>query len=180
MRFFAPVRHHPLTGSLVALVLAAACAHDSPGHAEPPRHSARNSEHNREHNSALDWPLHGRVSSAFGSSRPHGAHQGIDIRVPIGTPIRAAAAGRVAFSGHQRGYGHVVIVEHARGLETRYAHNRRNRVRKGQRVDRGDLIAEAGASGNASAPHLHFEVRKAGRARDPLRYLPSHEPLARR
>ncbi len=72
-----------------------------------------------------------------------------------------------------RGYGRVVIVDHGNGFETRYAHNQRNRVRKGQRVERGGVIAEVGSSGNASAPHVHFEVRRYGRALDPMTFLPS-------
>lgn len=79
-----------------------------------------------------------------------------------------------------RGYGRVVIVDHGDGLETRYAHNRRNRVRKGQRVERGQVIAEVGSSGNASAPHVHFEVRKQGRALDPTAFLPARPAVAQR
>jgi murein DD-endopeptidase MepM/ murein hydrolase activator NlpD len=79
-----------------------------------------------------------------------------------------------------RGYGSVVIVDHGNGLETRYAHNRRNRVGRGQRVERGQVIGEVGSSGNASAPHVHFEVRKRGRALDPMAFLPARPALAQR
>ena len=79
-----------------------------------------------------------------------------------------------------RGYGSVVIVDHGNGLETRYAHNRRNRVRRGQRVERGQVIGEVGSSGNASAPHVHFEVRKRGRALDPMAFLPARPALTQR
>ena len=71
-----------------------------------------------------------------------------------------------------RGYGHVVILEHADGLETRYAHNRRNRVRKGQRVAAGHVVGTVGQTGNATAPHLHFEIRRRGVAQDPIPWLP--------
>ena len=121
--------------------------------------------------SCLPWPVRGHVSSAFGGRRGQRHHLGIDVRVSPGTPIKAAAPGCVTFSGRMRGYGRVVIVDHGNGLETRYAHNRRNRVRKGQRVDRGEVVAEVGSSGNASAPHVHFEVRKQGRALDPMTFL---------
>lgn len=120
----------------------------------------------------LAWPLRGgRVSSGFGQARSGYRHRGIDIRVAPGTPIRAAAAGRVHFAGRMRGYGNVVIVLHDGGLETRYAHNRRNLVVRGQRVAAGEVLAEVGRTGNATAPHVHFEVREHGRALDPLRFL---------
>ncbi len=79
-----------------------------------------------------------------------------------------------------RGYGSVVIIDHGNGLETRYAHNRRNRVGRGQRVERGQVIGEVDSSGNASAPHVHFEVRKRGRALDPMAFLPARPALAQR
>ena len=127
----------------------------------------------------LDWPLHGRVSSGFGHQRSRHQHQGIDIRNRPGTPIRAAAGGRVRYSGTMRGYGKVVILDHGDGLETRYAHNRRNLVRQGQSVQRGQTIAELGATGNATAPHVHFEVRFRGEPRDPVSHLPPLHPAAR-
>jgi len=167
-----------LGAPLLALVLTAACAHDSRG--QRSGQLAPGGSPNSQLASRFEWPLQGRVSSPFGTRRSHGVHRGIYVRIPVGTPIHVAAPGRVVFSGRQRGYGRVVIVEHAGGFETRYAHNQRNRVREGQRVGRGDRIADSGASGNASAPHLHFEVRKAGRALDPLGYLPSHPTIAHR
>ena len=122
--------------------------------------------------SRLAWPLtDGYISSEFGNQRRKHRHLGIDIRVPTGTQIRAAAAGRVTFSGKMRGYGNVIFIDHGDGLETRYAHNRTNKVRTGASVAGGTPIAEAGSTGNASAPHLHFEVRKDGRAKDPLGFL---------
>ena len=76
------------------------------------------------------------------------------------------------YSGKLGGYGKVVIVKHAGRYSTVYAHNRKNRVKKGQFVERGQVIAEVGTSGNASGPHVHFEVRRDRRAEDPLAYLP--------
>lgn len=122
----------------------------------------------------LAWPLDdGYISSEFGNQRSGHRHRGIDIRISPGTSIRAAAAGRVTFSGRMRGYGNVIFVDHGDGFETRYAHNRKNRVHKGDVVDVGSSIAEVGSTGNASAPHLHFEVRKDGHAIDPLSFLPA-------
>lgn len=130
--------------------------------------------------SRLLWPLKGgHISSGFGNQRRRHRHLGIDILVPTGTQIRAAAAGRIIFSGKMRGYGNVIFIDHGNGLETRYAHNRRNRVRKGESIEIGSVIAESGSTGNASAPHLHFEVRKDGQAKDPLTFFSASSLPAR-
>jgi murein DD-endopeptidase MepM/ murein hydrolase activator NlpD len=123
------------------------------------------------------WPLTGRFSSGFGR-RGWSSHDGIDIAARRGTPVRAAEAGRVTHSGWLGDYGRVVIVKHAGSYSTVYAHNRANKVSKGAFVEKGDLLAEVGASGNASGPHLHFEIRRERRAENPLRYLPGTVPAA--
>jgi murein DD-endopeptidase MepM/ murein hydrolase activator NlpD len=126
----------------------------------------------RESDLAFAWPVRGRISSRFGWRRGR-HHDGIDIPAKAGTPVRAAEAGRVIHSGGGLGdYGNVVIVKHAGRYSTVYAHNRRNRVRKGEFVEKGQVIAEVGRSGNASGNHLHFEVRRDRRPQDPLLYLP--------
>ncbi len=118
------------------------------------------------------WPLRGRVSSGYGWRRGR-PHEGIDIPARRGTRIFAAEAGRVIHSGGNLGdYGRVVIIKHSGRYQTIYAHTRRNLVRKGQFVEKGQAIAEVGASGNARGPHLHFEIRRDRRALDPRRYLP--------
>jgi len=121
----------------------------------------------------LKWPVNeGVISSRYGWRRYRGRyHHGIDIALPSGRPVRAAAPGWVTFSGWKRGYGFIVIVEHARGYETRYAHHRRNLVRVGERVAPGTILAEVGSTGNSTGPHLHFEVRKGGSSLDPYRLL---------
>jgi murein DD-endopeptidase MepM/ murein hydrolase activator NlpD len=120
---------------------------------------------------AFAWPVHGKLSSRYGWR--HGSHhEGIDISARPGTPVRAAEAGRVVFSGRLGGYGQLVIVKHAGAYSTVYAHNRRNHVEKGQFVERGELLAEVGTTGNASGPHLHFEVRRDRAPEDPMGYLP--------
>ena len=87
--------------------------------------------------------------------------------------MRAAEAGRVIHSGGGLGdYGKVVIVKHAGRYSTVYAHNRRNRVREGEFVEKGQVIAEVGKTGNASGAHVHFELRRDRRPQDPLLYLP--------
>jgi len=117
------------------------------------------------------WPLSGKVSSRFGW-RSGRKHEGIDIPAKRGTLIRAAEAGRVIHSGELSAYGYVVIVKHAGRYSTVYAHNRKNKVRKGQFVEQGDVLASVGKSGNASGYHLHFEVRRDRIAQDPVKYLP--------
>ena len=121
--------------------------------------------------SAFGWPVKGVLTSRYGWRRGR-VHEGIDIAAKSGAAVVAARDGRVIYSGNGLGaYGNVVIVRHKDDFETVYAHNRRNRVRRGERVRRGQLIAEVGATGNATGPHVHFEIRAANRARDPLGYL---------
>lgn len=121
----------------------------------------------------LDHLPHG-VSSGFGE-RTHPIfgekrfHAGVDIPMPEGTPVRAAAEGVVTFAGEQRGYGNVVIVEHADGYTTRYAHNSKLLVEEGQLVGADTLLAESGSTGWTTGPHLHFEVRKDGEPVDPTK-----------
>ena len=98
-------------------------------------------------------------------------HYGLDIAVPTGTPIRAAAAGRVTFAGRRGGYGYLVIIDHGKGVETRYAHNSKLLVSAGDRVERGQIIARSGNTGNSTGPHLHFEIRYRAKAVDPYKYL---------
>jgi murein DD-endopeptidase MepM/ murein hydrolase activator NlpD len=118
------------------------------------------------------WPVRGRLTGVFGT-RNGRLHQGIDVASKPGTLIRASESGRVIYSGNGLGaYGNVVIVRHGRGYVSVYAHNRKNRVREGGFVDRGDVIAEVGETGNATGPHLHFEIRRDERPRDPLDFLP--------
>jgi murein DD-endopeptidase MepM/ murein hydrolase activator NlpD len=126
------------------------------------------------------WPVEGgEVSSLFGP-RDRSFHDGIDIIAEEGTPIVAAADGEVVFADELRGYGRVIIVRHGGDYATVYAHNERNRVRAGERVKRGQHIADVGDSGRTTAPNLHFEVRRENVARDPLAYLPPEPRLAGR
>ena len=120
---------------------------------------------------AFEWPARGGLSTCFGErhSRPH---EGIDIMMPEGTSVHAAEAGKVIYSDWMGAYGRVVIVKHAGHYASVYAHNRKVLVGKGSFIERGDVIAESGSTGNATGPHLHFEIRRAERAEDPLLYLP--------
>ena len=119
----------------------------------------------------LHWPVAGRITSPFGRRAGH-PHTGIDIGAPRGSDVRAAAAGSVLFAGRQGGYGNMVLVRHADGLVTLYAHHERNLVRTGQWVARGEALARVGATGHATGPHLHFEVRRGDVPTDPMRFLP--------
>ncbi len=98
-------------------------------------------------------------------------HSGIDLRAPSGTPIYATADGVVKYTGWRNGYGLTVMIEHASGFETLYAHNSRNRVREGQRVTRGQWIADIGTTGTTTGAHVHYEVRYKNRLLNPQRYL---------
>ena len=132
---------------------------------EPSTPPARSAEEG-----AFRWPLEGTLTSAFGSRG--GKHEGIDIAAPRGTTIVAARSGKVIFAGRLGDYGNMIVVKHAGSLRSVYAHVRVFLVRQGSFVESGQRIAEVGATGNASGPHLHFEIRERDQAVDPLRYLP--------
>jgi len=123
------------------------------------------------------WPVAGPVTSSFGQrGRTH--HDGIDISAPAGTPVRAAEDGEVMYSDALRGYGNVIIVRHANGFATVYAHNQRNGAREGQRVHKGEVIGSVGESGRTAGANLHFEVRQDNVARNPLYFLPPAQVAA--
>ncbi len=118
----------------------------------------------------LQWPLRGVLYARFGRKGKE-PHDGIDLAAPAGTPVKTAGEGTVLFAGDQKGYGLIVIVEHTKGLVTLYAHNRDIRVKTGQKVREGQVLATVGDSGATSGPHLHFEVRQDGNPVDPLDHL---------
>ena len=118
----------------------------------------------------LGWPVAGPVTSGFGT-RWGRMHEGIDIAVAEGTPVRAAAAGTVIYAGWMSGYGNLVVVDHGNGLSTAYAHNSSFAVGVGQSVSAGGIVSYSGNTGHSTGPHVHFEVRVNGSAVDPLGYL---------
>jgi len=124
----------------------------------------------------LAWPLADRrILSGFGASRGGRRHLGIDIDADLGDAVASAGGGTVIYAGAgMRGYGKTVIVDHGDGLTTLYAHNSRLDVRVGDRVERGQVIARAGRTGNASGHHCHFEVRRNDVPVDPMPYLNVH------
>lgn len=115
-------------------------------------------------------PSRGRLTSRFGP-RWGKAHEGIDISGSVGTPIKAADGGKVVTSGWINGYGKTIIIDHENGYKTLYAHANSLKVKKGQRVYKGQVIASIGTSGRVTGPNLHFEVQKNGVAKDPLKYI---------
>ena len=117
------------------------------------------------------WPVSGPITSPFGM-RWGTLHPGIDIGVPTGTPIHAAAAGTVVYCGWEEGYGNLVVIDHHNGLATAYGHQTRVAVTCGQNVSQGDVIGYSGCTGFCTGPHVHFEVRVNGSPVDPLGYLP--------
>src|SRR5690606_35323316 len=116
------------------------------------------------------WPVAGgKISSGYGirHGRPH---EGLDIKQSAGSEIRAAAAGKVVFSGWMHGYGRTLVISHGSSYSTVYAHNDSHLVERGQIVRKGQPIAKLGSSGRTSGPHLHFEVRQDGKPINPLRF----------
>jgi murein DD-endopeptidase MepM/ murein hydrolase activator NlpD len=120
--------------------------------------------------SGFIWPVSGPVTSGFGW-RWGRLHEGIDIAVPTGTPVAAAAAGTVIYSGWMGGYGNLVVIDHGGGLSTAYGHNSSLASGVGQPVAQGQVIAYSGSTGHSTGPHVHFEVRVGGSPVDPLGYL---------
>lgn len=117
------------------------------------------------------WPTDGLVYSLFGI-RWGRMHKGIDIAGHSGTPIIAPRNGNVSFAGWKGGYGYTIILEHPDNFETLYGHMKAIKVKVGDTVKLGDVIGLMGSTGKSTGPHLHFEVHKDGKARNPLFFLP--------
>jgi murein DD-endopeptidase MepM/ murein hydrolase activator NlpD len=116
------------------------------------------------------WPLSLKGFQTAGFEGGEG-HPGVDIAVPVHTPVLATARGTVTAADSDPVYGHYVVVAHGNGIETMYGHNAVLLVERGERVTRGQPIAYSGNSGRSTAPHLHYEIRRDGRAIDPAPYL---------
>lgn len=118
------------------------------------------------------WPVRGRIITGFGP-KPNGQqNDGINLAVPEGTPIKAAEDGVVAYAGNElKGYGNLVLVRHANGFVTAYAHASELLVKRGDQIKRGQVIARAGQTGTVTSPQLHFEIRKGSAPVDPTQYL---------
>jgi murein DD-endopeptidase MepM/ murein hydrolase activator NlpD len=122
------------------------------------------------------WPVRGYFSSGFGSrldpfTGGKDFHPGIDVSAPRGTKAVAPADGVVLAVGQRGGYGLAIIIDHGRGIITRYGHLEGGNVRAGQQVRRGDVIGFVGSTGRSNAPHLHYEVWLDDKAQNPIHYI---------
>jgi murein DD-endopeptidase MepM/ murein hydrolase activator NlpD len=127
----------------------------------------------------MQWPVAGEISSAFGERKnPMGPgddfHPGVDIAADEGTPIAAAAAGRVISAGPDGGYGNLIVVDDGNGMTTRYGHCSQIFARVGDLVGPGQTIGAVGSTGHSTGPHLHFEVRVNDEPVDPTQFLPAN------
>ena len=124
----------------------------------------------------LGPPTWGRITSRYGYRRDpfngkYEFHEGVDIKAPYGTRVRATADGKVIFAGWKPGYGKTVIIKHAYGYRTLYGHMSRIRVKAGQWVKSGDVIGYVGSTGRSTGPHVHYEVWHNSRLQNPLKYM---------
>lgn len=119
------------------------------------------------------WPVKGTVISKYGTIGKGRTNDGINIKAPLGTTVKAADKGTVAYAGNElKGFGNLILIKHDDGWITAYAHNDRLFVKKGQRVAKGEKISTVGSSGGVSSPQLHFEVRAGKKSVNPQSYLP--------
>jgi murein DD-endopeptidase MepM/ murein hydrolase activator NlpD len=116
------------------------------------------------------------ITSDFGAPRGRTRHQGIDLSAPAGTAVRATADGTVVSADRAGAYGRMVLIDHGGGWQTRYAHLKRINIERGSNVARGTVVGTVGHSGNASGPHLHYEVIHSGTVIDPRPYLACPSP----
>jgi murein DD-endopeptidase MepM/ murein hydrolase activator NlpD len=133
-------------------------------------------EHKEAVPARIEQPVEAGVSSDFGWRRDPidgktRFHNGIDFSVPPNTPVKSVMEGEVVFSGREKGYGLLVEIKHPDGYTSRYGHNSKLLVKKGQKVKAGEVVARSGSSGRSTGPHLHFEIRKEKLALDPARFL---------
>jgi len=118
------------------------------------------------------WPVRGKVITSYGAKTNGKANDGINLAVPEGTPVKAAEDGVVAYAGNElKGYGNLVLIRHANGYVTAYAHASELLVKRGDAIKRGQVIAKSGQSGEVASPQLHFEIRKGSTPVDPLQFL---------
>lgn len=119
------------------------------------------------------WPVNGKIISGFGVIGKGRKNDGINIKAALGTTVRAADKGTVAYAGNElKGFGNLILIKHPDGWITAYAHNQKLLVRKGQKVVKGEKIATVGKTGGVDSPQLHFEVRAGKKAVNPRKYLP--------
>ena len=155
------------SGSFPATPSATASSHPAfqPQEVIPPEPSALSGK-------GFVWPVRGPVIQGFGPIAKGQSNDGINIAAKQGTPVTAAENGVVAYAGNElKGFGNLLLVKHADGWMTAYAHNEKLLVGRGETVKKGQKIATVGASGNVTRPQLHFELRRGTEAVDPQKYL---------
>ncbi|MBR1600739.1 MAG: M23 family metallopeptidase [Alphaproteobacteria bacterium] len=155
--------------------------------AKAPNSQNTNSAYNTKTNSQMEtytppassrktkfmWPVNGTVISGFGNLGKGRKNDGINIKATLGTTVKSADGGIVAYAGNElKGFGNLILIKHTDGWITAYAHNDKLLVKKGQKVVRGEKIATVGSSGSVTVPQLHFEVRAGKKAVNPRSYLP--------
>ncbi len=119
------------------------------------------------------WPVRGKVVSSFGAKEKGLHNDGINIAAPEGSPVKAVENGVVAYAGNElRGFGNLLLIKHANGYVSAYAHNASLLVKRGDKIKKGQQIATVGRTGNVSSPQLHFEIRKGKKALDPVTVMP--------
>jgi murein DD-endopeptidase MepM/ murein hydrolase activator NlpD len=160
----APTTSPPLPASAESAIASAAIEPPT-GQASLPAPAARGS-------GKFLWPVSGKIVSPFGPKEGGLHNDGINVAAPLGTPVRAAENGVVVYAGNElRGFGNLLLVRHADGWVSAYAHCDALLVKRGASVKRGQVIARVGQTGSVGAPQLHFELRKSGQAVDPLSEL---------
>lgn len=160
-----PAAQQPLAGGAFASLVNAVFVPQAP------------SAYAQSNAAPMQWPVSGQISSPFGERKnPLGPgddfHPGLDIAADEGSPIAAAAPGRVISAGPDGGYGNLIVLDNGNGLTTRYAHCSQIFARVGETVTAGETIGAVGSTGSSTGPHLHFEVRDGDRPVDPVSFLP--------
>jgi len=118
------------------------------------------------------WPVRGRIIAGYGAKAGGKQNDGINVAVPEGTPIKAADDGVVTYAGNElKGYGNLVLIKHANGYVTAYAHASELLVKRGDAIKRGQIIAKSGQTGEVQSPQLHFEIRQGSTPVDPTEFL---------
>ena len=124
------------------------------------------------HGGRFSWPVRGPVLTGYGVTSGGAHNDGLNIAAPKGTPVAAIDGGTVAYAGNElRGYGNLVLIKHSNGLISAYAHCEELLVKRGDSVNRGQVIARVGATGGVSEPQLHFELRRGKKPVDPREFL---------
>jgi murein DD-endopeptidase MepM/ murein hydrolase activator NlpD len=137
-----------------------------------PAQPAEAAEPARDSGPGFRWPVRGRVISGFGKKPSGERNDGINLAVPEGTSIKAAEDGVVIYAGNElKSYGNLVLIRHANGFVSAYAHSKDIKVQRGEQIRRGQIIAEAGMTGGVDTPQVHFELRKGATPVNPLDYL---------